>query len=39
MPTLQADSIAKIAVETFTRGMERMRAGLPTARGVFQDED
>lgn len=39
LPTLQAGSLAKIAVERYALGMERMRAGLPTARGVFDDED
>lgn len=39
LPTLHADSLVKIAVEKYARGMERMRAGLPTARGIFDDED
>lgn len=39
LPTLQGDSLAKIAVERYAFGMNRMRAGHPTAGGVFDDEE
>lgn len=38
LPKLKAGSLASIAAQRFILGMERMRAGLPTDREVFDDD-
>ena len=39
LPSLQATSLARIAAERFVQGMARVKAGLPTSREAFDDED
>ena len=39
LPGLPATSLARIAAEKYSRGMARVKAGLPTSREAFDDED
>lgn len=39
LPGLPADSLARIAADKYVQGMTRVKAGLPTSRKAFDDED